>query len=269
MKLGGCRTLLTGAGSGIGRCLALELGAQGARLVLVGRNAHRLAAVAHEIAHAGGHALTIPHDLVNPGGHEQLLRTTVERLGGLDLLVNNAGISGFGEFARENPAEIHNLVNTNIAAPLLLTRAALPVMLAAGHGRIVNIGSILGSIGFPHFAAYSASKFALRGFSEALRRELAGSGVGVTYAAPRTTRTAFNSDALYRLSTDSGAAIDDPETVARQIVGAIADDRDELYIGGPESFAVRLNALLPGLVSRAIRKQVDTARRLLRSPQRG
>lgn len=266
MKLGGCRALLTGAGSGIGRCLALALGAQGARLVLVGRNESRLAAVAQDIIHAGGEALAMPHDLGDPQGHEPLVRATVERLGGLDLLVNNAGVSGFGEFAHEHPAQINALVNTNIAAPLLLTRAALPVMLAAGHGRIVNIGSILGSIGFPHFAAYSASKFALRGFSEALRRELAGSGIGVTYAAPRTTRTAFNSDALYRLSADSGAAVDDPQTVAGLIAAAIAADRDELYIGGPESFAVRLNALLPGLVSRAIRKQVDAARRLLHKP---
>lgn len=263
MKLRECRTLLTGAGSGIGRCLALELGTRGARLALVGRNMERLATVAREIIDAGGHALALPHDLSNPDGHAQLVQIAVDRLGGLDLLINNAGVSGFGEFARENPADIDNLVNTNIAAPLLLTRAALPVMLDAGRGRIVNIGSILGSIGFPHFAAYSASKFALRGFSEALRRELAGSGVGVTYAAPRTTRTAFNTDALYRLSIDSGTAIDEPEAVAGLIVAAISADRDELYIGWPEKFAVRLNALLPGMVSRAIGKQVEAARRLL------
>jgi short-subunit dehydrogenase len=264
MKLGGCRTLLTGAGSGIGRCLALALAARGAKLALVGRNTERLMAVTREINAAGGHALALPHDLSIPDGHDRLVQTAIDRLGGLDLLINNAGVSGFGEFVRENPADIDNLLNTNIAAPLLLTRAVLPFMLDAGRGRIVNVGSILGSIGFPHFAAYSASKFALRGFSEALRRELAGSGVSVTYAAPRTTRTAFNHDALYRLSTDSGAAIDDPETVAALIIGAISADRDELYIGWPEKFAVRLNALLPGVVSRAISKQVAAARQLLR-----
>lgn len=267
MKLQGCRTLLTGAGSGIGRCLALGLAARGAKLALVGRNAARLNAVAGEITETGGNAVALPHDLNIPDGHAQLLQSTISCLGGVDLLINNAGVSGFGEFACENPVDIDNLINTNITAPLLLTRAVLPVMLGAGSGRIVNVGSILGSIGFAHFAAYSASKFALRGFSEALRRELAGSGVGVSYVAPRTTRTAFNTDALYRLSVASGAAIDDAAVVADIIINAITGDRDEVYIGWPEKLAVRLNALLPGLIGLATRKQVAAARQQLRGAQ--
>jgi short-subunit dehydrogenase len=267
MKLQGCRTLLTGAGSGIGRCLALGLAARGAKLALVGRNAARLNAVAGEITETGGNAVALPHDLNIPDGHAQLLQSAISCLGGVDLLINNAGVSGFGEFACENPVDIDNLINTNITAPLLLTRAVLPVMLGAGSGRIVNVGSILGSIGFAHFAAYSASKFALRGFSEALRRELAGSGVGVSYVAPRTTRTAFNTDALYRLSVASGAAIDDAAVVADIIINAITGDRDEVYIGWPEKLAVRLNALLPGLIGLATRKQVAAARQQLRGAQ--
>lgn len=264
MKLKGCRTLLTGAGSGIGRSLALALGAQGAKLVLVGRNEQRLAEVAREIVHAGGYALALPEDLSLPERHEPLVLSAATRLGGIDLLINNAGVSGFGEFARENPAAIDNLINTNITAPLLLTRAVLPRMLEAGSGRIVNVGSILGSIGVPHFAAYSASKFALRGFSEALRRELSNTCVGVTYVAPRTTRTAFNSDTQYKISAESGSAVDDPATVAAIILEAIVRDRDEVYIGWPEKLAVRLNALLPGVVSAAIGKQVAATRKRLR-----
>jgi len=265
MNLQGCRTLLTGAGSGIGRCLALALATRGARLALVGRNDARLTEVAREIVSAGGDAYALLHDLSAPDGHDELARSVYTHLGGIDLLINNAGVSGFGEFARENPADIHNLISTNIAAPLLLTRAVLQSMLESGKGRIVNIGSILGSIGFPHFAAYSASKFALRGFSEALRRELADTNIGVTYVAPRTTRTALNSDVLYQLSTASGTAIDDPMTVAAIIIDAIAADRDDIYIGWPEKLAVRLNALLPRLVSIAIGKQVSAARQLLRT----
>lgn len=264
MNLRGCRTLLTGAGSGIGRSLALALGAQGAKLVLVGRNEKNLAEVAREIVHAGGYALTLPEDLSLPERHEPLVFSAATRLGGIDLLINNAGVSSFAEYAQENPADIENLINTNITAPLLLTRAVLPRMLGSGHGRIVNIGSILGSIGFPHFAAYSASKFALRGFSEALRRELSGTGVGVSYVAPRTTRTAINSDALYKVSAESGSAVDDPASVAAIIIDAIVHDRDEIYIGWPEKLAVRLNALLPRVVSGAISKQAAAARRLLR-----
>jgi short-subunit dehydrogenase len=266
MNLHGSRILLTGAGSGIGRCLALALGARGARLMLVGRNIARLNETVHQITASGGNASALAHDLGDPGGHDRLVQSTISSLGGIDLLINNAGISGFGEFARENPAAIDEIININITAPLLLTRAVLPAMLASGKGRIVNIGSIFGSIGFPHFAAYSASKFALRGFSEALRRELADSGVGVTYVAPRTTRTTFNSEALHQLSAASGATIDDPATVAAIIIDAINADRDEVYIGWPEKLAVHLNALLPRLISIAIGKQVAAARNLLRNP---
>jgi short-subunit dehydrogenase len=265
MKLHGCRTLLTGAGSGIGRCLAKELGARGARLVLVGRNSGNLASVAEEINSAGGSAVAVTHDLGIAENHVRLAERARALLGVIDLLINNAGVSSFGEYALEKPQEISSLINTNITAPLLLTHAVLPGMLNAGYGRIVNVGSILGSIGFPHFAAYSASKFALRGFSEALRRELAGSGVGVTYAAPRTTRTAINSDALYKLSVDNGAAIDEPAAVASAIIEAIANDRHEIYIGWPEKLAVRLNAVLPRLVSLALGKQAATARKLLQA----
>jgi len=265
MKLQGCRILLTGAGSGIGRCLALALGAREARLVLIGRNTERLTEVAREIVRAGGHAHALPHDLGDPTGHDALAQSTIARLGEIDLLINNAGVSSFGEFCREKPANIDDIININVTAPLLLTRAVLPGMLQSGKGRIVNIGSILGSIGFPHFAAYSASKFALRGFSEALRRELAGSGIGVTYVAPRTTRTSLNSNVIYELSNTSGAAIDDPATVAAIIIDAIIGERDEVYIGWPEKMAVRLNAVLPGMVSTAIGKQLAAARQLLRS----
>jgi short-subunit dehydrogenase len=265
MKLQGCRTLLTGAGSGIGRCLAKELGKRGARLVLVGRHGGNLAAVADEINSSGGSAVAVIHDLAIAENHVRLTARTRKLLGGIDLLINNAGVSSFGEYALETPEDISNLINTNISAPLLLTRAVLPGLLDAGYGRIVNVGSILGSIGFPHFAAYSASKFALRGFSEALRRELAGSGIGVTYAAPRTTRTTINSDAVYKLSSTNGAAVDEPAAVASAIIEAIVNDRNEIYIGWPEKLAVRLNALLPRLISLAIGKQAAAARNLLRS----
>ena len=267
MKLAGCRTLLTGAGSGIGRSLAIILAARGARLVLVGRHAGRLDATVCAIRASGGEACAIVHDLGDPGAHGQLADAAAASLGGLDLLVNNAGVSSFREFASENPAAIEDLVGTNITAPMLLTRAVLPAMLAAGSGHIVNVGSILGSIGFPHFAAYSASKFALRGFSEALRRELAGSGIGVSYVAPRTTRTAINPELVYELSADGGGAVDEPDAVAALIADAIAAGRDELYIGWPEKLAVRLNALLPRLIGQVLAKQAGTARQRLRMLQ--
>lgn len=265
MKLNACRTLLTGAGSGIGRSLAEKLSERGARLVLLGRDRERLEETARNLAQHGGSATSIAFDLAAAEGHERVISETVSLLGGLDLLINNAGVSSFREFSAETADGIRRLIDTNLTAPLLLTRAALPAMLDCGSGRIVNVGSILGSIGLPHFAAYSASKFGLRGFSQALRRELADTGVQVTYVAPRTTRTAINPEALYRMSEATGTATDSPDAVADAIVAAIEGDRDEAYLGWPEKLFVRINALLPKLVDGALRKQTRIARRFVRT----
>ncbi|HET9701210.1 MAG TPA: SDR family NAD(P)-dependent oxidoreductase, partial [Burkholderiales bacterium] len=185
------------------------------------------------------------------------------RLGALDILVNNAGMVGFGGFAAQSPDQIDTLVRTNLTGPLLLTRAALPGMLARGRGQIVNVGSTFGAIAFAHFAAYSATKFALRGFSEALRRELEDTGVGVTYVSPRATRTAANPDAVYRLTEQAGNAVDTPEAIAPLIADAIERGRRALQIGAPESLFTRLNALFPRLVDAALRKQNRAAREVL------
>lgn len=265
MKLHACRTLLTGAGSGIGRSLAGKLAERGARLVLLGRDRERLEETVRDIAQRGGSATSIVFDLAAAEGHERVISETVSLLGGLDLLINNAGVSSFREFSAETPDGIRRLIETNLTAPLLLTRAALPAMLDCGSGRIVNIGSILGSIGLSHFVAYSASKFGLRGFSQALSRELADTGIQVTYVAPRTTRTALNPDALYRMSEATGTATDSPDAVADAIVAAIEGDRDEVYLGWPEKLFVRINALLPRLVDGALRKQTRIARRFVRT----
>jgi short-subunit dehydrogenase len=130
----------------------------------------------------------------------------------------------------------------------------------------VNVGSMFGSIAFAWHAAYSASKYALRGFSEALRRELAGSGVGVTYVAPRAVRTPLNPPEVYRMAEQIRMKMDDPEPVARRIVEAIERDRKEAYLGFPESIFVRVNALLPRLVDRALRRQNSVMRTYM--PQR-
>ena len=111
---------------------------------------------------------------------------------GIDVLINLAGLMDFQLFSEPDPGMLQQMLLINLQVPMQLAATCCPGMLAQGSGRIVNIGSMFGSIGYPGFAAYSASKFALRGFSQALRRELAGSGVGVTYVSPRGVRTAFN-----------------------------------------------------------------------------
>jgi short-subunit dehydrogenase len=171
------------------------------------------------------------------------------------VLINNAGASEFGEFVACDPAVLEAIFRTNALAPVLLTRAVLPEMIRRGSGRIVNIGSIFGSIGFAYFTAYSSNKFALRGFSESLRRELEGTGVGITYAAPRATRTPLNSGAVYRMAEAVKMPMDDPDEVAAWIVDAVERDRKDCYLGWPERAFVRINAVLPRLVDRALRRQ--------------
>lgn len=263
MKLAGARILLTGASGGIGRCLALELARRGARLALLARDPSRLEPVAQAVHAVGGSALCVPFDLVRRDGHTSVVARVNSELGGLDALVNNAGVSRFAGYADDAPEAICNLIDTNLTGALLLTRAVLPHFVRRRAGHIVNVGSIFGSIAFPYFAAYSASKFALRGFSEALRRELAATGVRVTYVAPRTTATSMNSDAVLELFSASKTAMDRPEQVAAHIVAAVARDRKDVYLGWPERFFARLNSVLPRLVDGALSRQARLADRLL------
>jgi short-subunit dehydrogenase len=260
MQLQASRVLLTGASGGIGRAVALELARRGAELCLSGRRAAVLQAVAEEVRAAGGKAVVEVADLDTPGAAEPLVDSAVARLGGLDLVINCAGASHFGLFEQGSPEIADRLWRTNVLAPIRLIHAALPHLRHAPHGLVVNVGSIFGSIAFPCFAAYSTTKFALRGFSEALRRELDGSNVNVLYVAPRYTRTALNDGAISEMAQAVSMKQDDPATVAAQLVEAIVKDRRERYLGWPEKLFVRINAWFPRLVDQSLRKQTRQMR---------
>lgn len=263
MRISDSRILLTGATGGIGRALALELGRRGARLALAGRDEMVLARLAGELANAGRPATILSFDLAQPGSPAALVEHALKALGGIDVLINNAGRSHFGAFAGEDEAAILELIATNLTAPLLLSRALLPHWLERKSGHFVNIGSVFGAIGFPYHAVYSATKFGLRGFSEALRRELADSGVKVLYVAPRATATAMNGPAARALMAETRTAVDKPEKVAASIADALADDRKEVTLGDTERVFARLNALLPRIVDRPLAKQARLAARHL------
>lgn len=260
MNLTNNRILVTGATGGIGRHVALALSKKGAVLMLAGRSSAKLDALRREIEQAGGRAYIAACDLAQAGAPEELARQARAKLREVDVLVNCAGILNFDLFADESAHEMEKLWRTNVLAPMALTRALLPAMIAQAHGRIVNVGSIFGSMGFACFASYSASKFAMRGFSEALRRELAGSGVGVTYVAPRYTKTALNDGAVSRMAAAVKMNTDEPGWVAERIVRAIEQDRKDVYLGWPEALFVRINAILPRLVDAALRRQNDQMR---------
>ncbi|MDD5301075.1 MAG: SDR family oxidoreductase [Gallionella sp.] len=265
MNLSGKRIILTGAAGGIGYRLALLLAEKGARLALVERNAPRVAEICAEINQRGGFATAIAIDLSADGAIEQTLASALQALGGVDMLINNAGLMDFTLFERHDPKRIEQMIGVNVIAPMLLVRAVLPHLLAQNSGRIVNIGSAFGSIGFPHFATYCASKFAMRGFSEALRRELVDSQVGVTYVSPRATKTPLNNDVTVQMLEATKTNMDEPEYVAGQVVLAIERDSKEYFIGQPESFFARLNGMFPRLVDNGLLKNTRIARKFAQS----
>lgn len=266
MKLENTRIVLTGACGGIGRALLAELLARGASVGMVDRRSEDLEVLAKHYAADAARIEAICADITDSTGRTLILRRMQERFGGVDMLINNAGILAFTEFAAHDPAAIEQMMRVNVTAPLALTHAVLPEMIERGNGQIVNVGSIFGSIAFAWHAAYSASKYALRGFSEALRRELEGSGVGVTYVAPRAVKTPLNPPEVFQMAEKLHMKMDEPVAVARRIVQAIERDRKEVYLGFPESLFVRVNALMPRLVDVALRRQNNVMRSFL--PQR-
>lgn len=260
MKLSECRALLTGASGGIGQALVERLVAEGARLLLVGRQLQPLEALA---ARFPGQVEVLRADIGERSGREAVV-AAAQRFGGLNCLINGAGINRFSLLEQHDEQAIAELIGLNVTATLQLTHRLLPLLRQQGRALIINLGSTFGSIGYPGFAAYCASKFALRGFSEALRRELADTRVKVLYFAPRATRTAMNAANVVAMNDELNVAMDDPHSVAAQLLAAIEREQDEAYLGWPEKLFVRLNSLLPRVVDQALRKQLPIIQRFAR-----
>jgi short-subunit dehydrogenase len=255
------RAVLTGAGGGIGAAMAAALAPLCQSLVLVGRDPARLARVERELLRAGARCRAVAADLTTGAGRDAVVRACLDTRGGVDLLINNAGTSEFAWVADQTDEALERILRVNALAPMQLTRRLLPVLQAQPAATVVNVGSIFGYLGYPGCAAYSASKFALRGFTEALRRELADGPVRIVYFAPRATRTALNSDALCALNAELGVAMDAPALVAAELVRVLRRPANERLLGMPEKLFARLNQLLPGLVDGALRRQLPRIRR--------
>ena len=255
MNIGGDKLLLTGATGGIGAAMAHALCGQGARLILVSRNQYRLDNLLAMLP-GDGH-IAIAADVSTPEGRQTIVSGCQ---GQLDGLINNAGINRFGMLDGLGDEQLRNMFDINAMAPILLTRDLLP-LLCESDGFVVNVGSGFGSIGFPGYCAYSASKFALRGFTEALRREMADTSVNVLYFAPRATNTAMNPPEVVEMNKELGNTTDSPERVADELLALLRKGKGSRAVGIPERFFARLNALFPSLVDGALAKQLPTIRR--------
>jgi short-subunit dehydrogenase len=254
-SLDGCRVLVTGASSGIGRELALALSRRRARVLLSARRGELLESVAKKCVAAGTCAAEyLAGDVTDSAYRRGVLERATTLWGGIDVLINNAGVSAHGRFADSDEATLRRIMEVNFFAAVELTRQALPQLKRGQSPAIVNIGSILGHRGAPLNSEYAASKFALRGWSEALRAELAGDGVDVLLVSPGTTETEFfehllakRGDLPWRKAKGVPAAL-----VAEQTVRALERGRREIFPNWRGRLLVTANRLFPGLVDRAM-----------------
>lgn len=260
MQLSECRAVITGAGGGIGQALVARLCQGGARLLLVGRQGAALQGLEQRFP---DQVEVVLADITDPSGRQAI--ASAARGFGMNALINAAGVNRFSMLEEHDEDAIASLIGLNVTANLQLTRRLLPLLRLQPHALLVNLGSTFGSIGYPGFSAYCASKFAMRGFSEALRRELADTQVKVLYIAPRATRTSMNADNVVAMNDELKVAMDDPQTVADAVAQAIQREREELYLGWPEKLFVRLNSLLPRMVDQSLRKQLPIIQRFARS----
>lgn len=253
-EIRGCRAIVTGASSGIGRALSLELARQGASLVLLARREDRLRQLADEIRRDGGCVETIVGDVTDSVARREAIEAARMRLGGLDALVNNAGVGAMGMFEKADPDRLRRVMDVNFFALVEMTRLALPLLKQGKNPILVNVSSILGHRGVPYSTEYCASKFAVQGFSEALRAELARDGVDVLVVSPGTTKTEFFDSVLEKTDEPRwpthGAV--PAEYVARKTVQAMRSGRHEIIPFGWGKVLCLLNRLAPGLMDRVM-----------------
>ena len=241
--------VITGASAGIGLACARRFAEAGANVVLVARGAAELERARAEIARLGP-ALAIAVDVAAPDGPERIVGGTLQQFGAIHVLVNNAGRHARGPFGDQTEADLAAMVDVNLRAPILLTRRALPHLVATGHGAIVNVASLAGKVPVVGSVVYSATKFGLRGFSLSLAEELRGTGVTVSCVSPGPVDTQF---IMAELDTVSDLTMSQPlvtaDDVAALVVACALD-------GKPERVTPRLSGALAtaGYLAPALRR---------------
>lgn len=252
--------LLLGASGGIGSALLEQLLAAGASVIVTSRKP------AFRQGWAGRERVTQAALDLSAGNLGDEIKALLSEHGVPHGVIHCAGVNRFVGVESNHDASLDEMLNVNLRSAVILARELVPAFRVRGHGTFLFVGSTFGSIGYPGYSAYCASKFGLRGFVESLRRELADTDIRVRYAAPRATRTAMNDGEVEALNKALGNRMDTPESVAEQIVAALETKsrRASFFIGWPEKLFVRLNALLPILIDRALRKQLPTIQHYLK-----
>jgi len=251
------RIIVTGASSGIGRCLAEQLVRLGSRLVLVGRSQEKLADLARKLAGQGS-VFAVPADISQPGERTKIIDAASRHLGGLDVLINNAGIGSWAHFADSSEAILRQIMEVNFFAPAELIRLAIPLLKEGRAPAVVNVSSMCGRRGMPSWSEYSASKHALCGLTEALRGELARFDIDTLLIVPGLTNTGLADHLLKktgRADIDFAAGMP-AEEVAARIIDSLRRNKTETVVGRDARWMLLFNRFFPRLLDRLIARKI-------------
>jgi short-subunit dehydrogenase len=258
--------LVTGASSGIGEATARLFANNGYRVVLAARRFERLQALADEILAASGQALPVQVDLADLEAIQSMVKTVLATWGQVDVLLNNAGFGRLDWLDQLEPVEdIQAQVLVNLLGAIQTTRALLPYMIERRQGHIINMGSIASLVASPTYSIYSATKFGLRGFTEALRREVGVYGIKVSGIYPGGVRTEFDLHAKIKRKTGFTTPRRlklEPDDVARTVIGLVQRPRREVVVPRAWLFSIWVNRVFPGFADRLIEKRFTRPERL-------
>jgi short-subunit dehydrogenase len=257
-NLDGARMLITGASQGIGKALAERAARKGVRVLAVARSEQLLQDVAEQVRAQGGTIEVAVGDITCPEDRERMVQAAAHHYAGLDILVNNAGIGATGHFAEVSPDRLRQIMEVNFFAMTEMTRACLPLLRNGYYPAIVNISSIAGKRGIPARSEYSASKFAVQGFSEALRGELAKDEIDVLVVNPGLTQTNFSQNMLEqkaRMQMDHMRGMT-AEQAAEHILRAIERGKNETTLTLEGKLMVFVSRFFPRLADRIAAKKV-------------
>lgn len=254
-KISGKRAIVTGASSGIGAAITRELARQGSSVVITARRKERLDELAVELTSEGSKVYALPGDITDAAHRKALLEYAEHQMGGLDILVNNAGVGAVGPFFSAEPDRLRKIMEVNFFAVAELIRDSQQLLRGGEKPVIVNIGSVLGHRAVPSKSEYCASKFALHGFSDALRAELAKERIDVILVSPSTTSSEF----FDQLIEDQGTAAKNPngmspESVARSVVLAIRRGRHEVILSWGGKLLVWMDRAFPAIADRIVER---------------